>query len=310
MTEQNQTENSSSSPVRSGSSTVLPSSHSSKTGRMDGGCVASPPSAPSQSDTASLYLGPPTNSTPFLFAEPPHMVECSASGSNDAPLGPKEPPQGFMPCCLSYTLFPSTCGQESEDVYGRSMPSACTTGTTTISLGCAAAHTLPASFTPGASTSMTPALTEAHSVSGVRSVPQLRWGGNYDSGSQCMSFRGVDRSSNLSGFGLRLVGDEAEWMQDSFEDSAPSPREEVQLSWRHLQQPHPTRKNSVPQAMPPALNGPTAVATLEKAHAGQYRFERAVQPPTQRQASCVSAEEEDRQAAAMLWAAQQMAASE
>ncbi|CBZ24641.1 hypothetical protein, unknown function [Leishmania mexicana MHOM/GT/2001/U1103] len=287
---------------------MLPAPHSSANTRRIARLVVAPGIATvSGSDVASEFTMPHINGAPPLFSEPEHPAVDNASGSNDTRLEPKDPHLGLMPHCLSCTLLTSAGVQEPEDVYGRSMPSSSAVGAVAAALGGVVMPTLHASSTPGASTSIMPAPTEAHSTCGSRPLQQHRWGGNYDSGSQCVSFRGADRSNNVSGCGLRLVGDDVEWLQGSFEDSASSPREEVQLSWRHLQRQPYTGKGSAARAVPPPLHDVREGAAREKVLGAHYRFERAVQPQPQGQGVFLSTEEENSQAAAMLWAAQQMA---
>ncbi|GET86785.1 hypothetical protein, unknown function [Leishmania tarentolae] len=287
---------------------MLPAPNSSENMRRIEGLVAAPNIATeNESGVASQYTMPHTNNAPLLFSEPENQAVDNSSASHDTRMDPKEPQLGLMPHCLSCTLLASAGAQESEDAYGRSTPSTSTVGAVTTALGCAVVPTLHASFTPGASTSITPAPTETHSACGSRPLPQQRWGGNFDSSSQCVSFRGADRSNNVSSCGLRLVGDDVEWLQGSFEDSASSPREEVQLSWRHLQRQPYTCKSSAARAVPLALHRASESPARENAFSAHSRFERAVQPPPQRQGVLLNADEENCQAAAMLWAAQQMA---
>ncbi|KAG5483614.1 hypothetical protein CUR178_08281 [Leishmania enriettii] len=308
MAEQAQT-SSSSVTAPSASSTMKPTSYSSENTRRVEGLVVGPSiMTASERDVTSRHTELHTSSTPLLFAEPPHPVEDNASSSHDTQFGPKDTHLSLMPRCFSSNLLTSIGLQESDDIYGRSMPSASAAVATSAALGCAASSAIHASFTPGASTSMPPAPTEAQSANDSRPLPHHRWGGHNGSGSQCASYRGADRSNNASGCGLRLVGDDAEWLQSSFEGSASSPREEVQLSWRHLQDQQHARKSSAHWAMPPALKYDGAGAVLTKMSGAHHRFERAVQPQSQLQSACMSVDEEDSQAAAMLWAAQQMAA--
>nr|CAJ2468422.1 unnamed protein product [Leishmania braziliensis] len=295
----------------SASATMLPTSYPLANARcIEAVVVATGITTVSGSDVASQYSMPHTDNAPLLFAEPPHPVDDNADCSNDEQIDPNDPHLGLMPDSLSCTLATPAGMQESEDVYDGSMPSTSAASTTMTALGCAAAPTLQASFTPGASTSITPAPVEAHSASGTLPFLQHRWVGNYDSGSRRLSFRGADRSTTASGYGLRLVGDDVEWLQGSFEDSTTSPREEVQPSWQHLQHQKPTDKSNTARAMPPTLSDAGASAVRKKVPEAHYHFERAVQSQPQRQTAYQSTDEEDSQAAAMLWAAQQMAALE
>ncbi|KAG5484487.1 hypothetical protein LSCM1_07857 [Leishmania martiniquensis] len=289
-------------------STMQPISYSSAdTRRAEGLLDSSNIATASESEANLRHSMPQNNGTLIPLAEPQHTAENNASSTQ---LGAKDTPLGLMPRCLSCALFTSAGLQEIDDTYGRSMQSTSAAGALTAAQGCAAAAaTLQTSFTPGASTSMTPAPTEVQSASDSRPLPQHRWGGNNDSGSQCASYRGADRSNNVSGCGLRLVGDDVEWLQSTFECSASSPREEVQLSWRHLQHQQYTGTSRAAGAMAPTPSNDEVSAVLENMGGAHYHFERAVQPPSPSQSGgCMSADEEDCQAAAMLWAAQKMAA--
>lgn len=287
-----------------------------------------------------------------------------------------EAPVHFMPRCLPYN---AAAGVGEEECTPRGCHCATsginlsTLTTTTTNTTATTTSATPLPFTPGVSTSTAPAAADGRSISMnyarrfsphscglVMPSTQLPWvGGSFDSRSACVSQMrggsGVGGGSTTSAMGLRLVGEDVEWLQPSRGDSldaAPHLRVAGMgeaLSWRQQQeqqqrpalsltspssaaddfvaaasavtQPAAQSSASAPwsTSRTAAASGPTRAAapspfsatkgSLESAYA---RLERAVQPKraaeydgSQRTAALT--DDEDDYAAAMLWAAEQLA---